>query len=172
MLDFHKNLKTTYEPANDYEPKYPPSAVVINSRSLYNKAKNLKLLLTELDLDVALISETWERVLPNLEMLIDSETYNVISRKRAGHPGGGVAILVKKTYNTLDPDLNPPQGIEVIWRILRVKVKNRTFHIGLSALYVPPRSRLMNETVEFIISSIHILNARYKDITFLIGGEI
>ena len=172
MLDFHKNLKTTYEPANDYEPKYPPSAVVINSRSLYNKAKNLKLLLTELDLDVALISETWERVLPNLEMLIDSETYNVISRKRVGHPGGGVAILVKKTYNTLDPDLNPPQGIEVIWRILRVKVKNRTFHVGLSALYVPPRSRLMNETVEFMISSIHILNARYKDITFLIGGDI
>ena len=108
MLDFHKNIKTTYEPTNDYEPKYPPSAVVVNSRSLYNKAKNLKLILNELDLDVALISETWERVLPNLEMLIDSETYDVISKKRTGHPGGGVAILVKKTYNILDPDLNPP----------------------------------------------------------------
>ena len=81
MLDFHNNLKTTYEPTNDYEPKYPPSAVVVNSRSLYNKAKNLKLILNELDLDVALISETWEQVLPNLEMLIDSETYNVISKK-------------------------------------------------------------------------------------------
>ena len=40
-------------------------------------------------------------------------------------------------YNILDPDLNHLQGIEVILRILRVKVKNRTFNIGLSALYVP-----------------------------------
>ena len=30
----------------------------------------------------------------------------------------------------------------------------------------------MNETVEFIISSIHLLKVRYNDITFLIGGDI
>ena len=30
----------------------------------------------------------------------------------------------------------------------------------------------MNETVEFMISAKHILNARYNDITFLIGGDI
>ena len=29
----------------------------------------------------------------------------------------------------------------------------------------------MNETVEFIISSIHLLKVRYNDITFLIGGD-
>ena len=29
----------------------------------------------------------------------------------------------------------------------------------------------MNETVEFIISSIHLLNSRCNDITFLIGGD-
>ena len=29
----------------------------------------------------------------------------------------------------------------------------------------------MNETVEFIISSIHLLNSRYNDIKFLIGGD-
>ena len=32
MLDFPKNLETTYEPGNNYEPKYQPSVVVINSR--------------------------------------------------------------------------------------------------------------------------------------------
>ena len=30
----------------------------------------------------------------------------------------------------------------------------------------------MNETVEFMISAKHILNARYNDVTFLIGGDI
>ena len=29
MLDFYKNLKPAYQPSNYYEPKYPPSAVVI-----------------------------------------------------------------------------------------------------------------------------------------------
>ena len=32
MLDFPKNLETTYEPGNNYEPEYYPFAVVINSR--------------------------------------------------------------------------------------------------------------------------------------------
>ena len=107
MLDFHKNLKTTYEPTNDYEPKYPPSAVVINSRSLYNKAKNLKLILNELDLDVALISETWERVLPNLEMLIDSETYNVISKKELVTPVVELQSWLRKPIIFLTLTLTP-----------------------------------------------------------------
>ena len=102
-----------------------PLLLLLSSRNLYNKAKTLKLLLAELDLDVALISDTWERVLPNLEILIDSETYKFISRKRDSHPGGGFAILVKKTY-IFDSDRNPPQGIEAIWRTLRIKVKRTT----------------------------------------------
>ena len=78
-------------------------------------------------------------------------------------------------YNILDPDLNPPsrhRGYLANFESNGQKQNIPHWFICTLCSRVPPRSRLMNETVEFMISAKHILNARYNDVTFLIGGDI
>ena len=47
-----------------------PLVAVLNARSLYNKSDNFKTLLSELGIEVSIISETWEREEQLLESLL------------------------------------------------------------------------------------------------------
>ena len=75
-----------------------PLICVANARSLYNKSTNFKHILHELGVEIALISETWERQELSLNELLNLQQYKVISykrpkRKEKRQPGGGAAII-------------------------------------------------------------------------------
>ena len=65
---------------------------------MYNEIDNLKMFIKELGIEIAIISETWERDDFSLEELINLPHYKVKSFKRSKvkqnrWPGGGSAIL-------------------------------------------------------------------------------
>ena len=123
-------------------------------------------------LDVVFVSETWERRDVSLTSLLNLPNHKIISKKRvSANPGGGVAIIINDKYQIEDPKLEPPSGVEVVWSVLKINHGVRIERIALSSLYVPPRSRKTQETLDFIISSIHLLKAEYDDIKFIIGGD-
>ena len=120
-----------------------------------------------------IISETWERRNLNLESFLSLETFHLVSRKRYSvNPGGGVALIINSLYAIEDPDLNPPAGVEVIWRIVKILKDKKTHRIAAAAVYVPPRSKLKDETTEFLIMSIHFLRSKFDDLRFMIGGDV
>ena len=94
---------------------------------MYNKNDNLKTLLHELGIEIALISETWERDEQSLEQRIDSPSYKVISyrrpkRKANRQPGGGAAIIYNDNrFNISKLDVHVPDGVEAIWALVKPK---------------------------------------------------
>ena len=121
---------------------------------------------------VVFVSETWERQDVSLTSLLNLPNHKIISKKRvSANPGGGVAIIINDKYQIEDPKLEPPSGVEVVWSVLKINHGVRIERIALSSLYVPPRSRKTQETLDFIISSIHLLKAEYDDIKFIIGSD-
>ena len=142
------------DPSDVSEPTYPPAVSVINARSLYNKPSSLKTLLKECNIDIAIISETWERDEPDLQRLLSFSSFTIISKKRPGNNvGGGVAIIAKLGYSRVDVDLSAPSGVEVIWTVFYSQ-NNQTKKFAVAAVYVPPRSRKKAETTEFLIRSV------------------
>lgn len=138
---------------------------------MYNKPTSLKTLLKECNIDVAIISETWERAEPNLESLLCLSSYITISKKRPGdNVGGGVAVIINSGYSRTEPDLSAPAGVEVIWTVLQPP-NDPTKKIAVAAVYVPPRSRKKAETIEFLISSYFLLLSKFDKIQFIIGGD-
>ena len=59
-----------------------PLICVANARSLYNKSTNFKHILHELGVEIALISETWERQELSLDELLNLQQHKIISYKR------------------------------------------------------------------------------------------
>ena len=160
------------DPSDVSEPTYPPAVSVINARSLYNKPSSLKTLLKECNIDIAIISETWERDEPDLQRLLSFSSFTIISKKRPGNNvGGGVAIIAKLGYSRVDVDLSAPSGVEVIWTVFYSQ-NNQTKKFAVAAVYVPPRSRKKAETTEFLISSVFLLLAKFDKIKFIICGDI
>ena len=51
----------------------------MNARSLYNKSENAENFLIELGIDVAIVSETWEREELTLESLFNSSQFKVLA---------------------------------------------------------------------------------------------
>ena len=74
--------KQTSDSANAYEPYKPQKdeycnksapICVTNAHSLYNKSTNFKHILHELGVEIALVSETWERQEMSLTDLVDEQ---------------------------------------------------------------------------------------------------
>ena len=59
-----------------------PLVTLLNARSLYNKHENFKTFMTELGIEAAIVSETWERDDKTLENLLHMSNYKVHSHRR------------------------------------------------------------------------------------------
>ena len=79
------------------QPSPLPLCMMLNARSLYNKAYSFKNLLHKIAPEITMVSETWERQKQTLEKLLSSEQFKVVSYKRSQignkQPGGGCAII-------------------------------------------------------------------------------
>ena len=157
-----------------------PLIGVLNARSLYNKCENFKILLKELGVEAAIISETWEREEISLETLLGLNNYKVHSYKREKvkakkQPGGGCAIVYNENrFKATKLDVFVPRGVEACW--LMLKPLNKTDlveNLVLAAIYVSPTSKFKTATINHIIDTIHLLRAQYDNrVNYLIGGDL
>ena len=141
-----------------------PLICVANARSLYNKSTNFKHILHELGVEIALISETWERQELSLNELLNLQQYKVISykrpkRKEKRQPGGGAAIIYNENrFDVSKIDVPVPHGVEIAWAL--VKPKQYTTNVqkmAIASVYISPSSVYKTKTIDHIIETIHFL---------------
>ena len=153
-----------------------PLCILTNARSVYNKQMSLREILRQICPSLILISETWERENEKLDIVIKNTPYNYLSFYRKNRsPGGGCAIFVnEKQFHMNTPDIIVPAEVEAVWAIITQKTpqNHRVKRIAVGSIYVSPRSRHKDQTIEHIIQTIHILRAQFdNDINFLVGGD-
>ena len=155
--------------------------MMLNARSLYNKADNFMNLLHQITPEITIVSETWERQRQSLENLISSETFKVISFKRPQigrrQPGGGCAIIYNDNrYKVSNLELSVPEGVEAAWALFTPvcnTVHSKVKRIAVGTFYVSPKSAYKEETIDHIIENIHMLRARFdNEVHFLLGGDV
>ena len=114
-------------------PSSLPLTMVVNFRSCYNKVKNVRQSLYTLGLDFMVGTETWERPQQDLEDLIASPNYRVLSYCRGretpgirtegrlagkeyqGKTDGGACIFYNKnTFQPTDTEIGVPARIEAV----------------------------------------------------------
>ena len=114
----------------------------LNIRGLINKQDDLKKILTENDVDIAMLCEMWlnENNLSRVDIL----GYNIEYCSRKNKKGGGVAILLRKSLqyrlcNSLNLELEH----------LSVEAKTDYGVIIISSCYRPPNSPISNFLTEY-----------------------
>ena len=174
-----KPLKFDVKISEDEESSPLPLCLMLNCRSIYNKAQNLRELLNTIGPSVALLSETWERESLPLDVILKSRHFKAASYLRSNRkPGGGCAILYDKNrFSGIDSEIFIPENIEATWLVLK-PIHNKKDalsnikHILVGSIYVSPKSRFKSETIEHIIETIHTMRAKFNnEIKFLIGVD-
>ena len=157
-----------------------PLVTVMNARSLYNKHKSFKTFLTELGIEAAIVSETWEREDKPLNELLQLTNYKVHSHKRTKvkanrQPGGACALIYNEDrFQVTNLDVYVPKGVEACWSVFKPRNKTDTIeNIAIASVYVSPNSVYKTATINHIVDTIHLLRAKYDNkINYLIGGDL
>ena len=67
----------------------------------------------------------------------------------------------KGRFRLIDDDIFVPEGIEAVWGVLAV-----------CAIYVSPKSKVKQETIDHLIETIHLLRSKYdNDVSYFISGD-
>ena len=157
-----------------------PLICVANARSLYNKSSNFKHILHELGIEIAIISETWERQELSLDNLLNLHQYKVISyrrpkRKANRQPGGGAAIVYNDyRFMVSEIDFPVPHGVEIVWALVKPKqTVGNVQKIAIASVYIRPSSVYKTKTIDHIIQTIHLLKSQHgSELRFVIGGDL
>ena len=162
-----------------HQPALLPLCLMLNARSVFNKSDNLSELLSVISPSVTLISETWERDSLRLDSILNRRMFKYISSFRKNKsPGGGAAIVYNESqFTVITPDITIPENIEAAWAVFtphnNIKSNTKIKRIAIASIYVSPRSKHKNETIDHIIETIHIMRAKYdNDVQFIIGGDV
>ena len=145
-----------------------PLVMVTNARSLYPKPDNLKTLLTELGIEIAIVSETWERERESLETLLKLQNYKIISYKRQKRkankkPGGGAGIIYNENrFEISKLEVPVPSGVEAAWSLVKPKEESKIKKIAVCSLYVSPTSKFKTKTIDHLVETIHLLRSQMK----------
>ena len=156
-----------------------PLVMVTNARSLYPKPDNLKTLLTELGIEIAIVSETWERERESLETLLKLQNYKIISYKRQKRkankkPGGGAGIIYNENrFEISKLEVPVPSGVEAAWSLVKPKEESKIKKIAVCSLYVSPTSKFKTKTIDHLVETIHLLRSQHdNEISFLLAGDL
>ena len=157
-----------------------PLIALMNARSLYNKAGNLKKFMTELGIEAAIVSETWEREDQPLDKLLDLRNYKIHSHRRTKvkanrQPGGACALVYNENrFEVTNLEIHIPKGVEACWSVFKPKNSSDLIqHIAIASVYVSPNSVYKTASINHIIDTIHLLRAKYDNqINYLIGGDL
>ena len=126
--------------------KYP-SVLLLNSRSLYYKVDELRILVSNMSPDVVGVTESWlSDDIPDFCLAIDD--YILFRADRTSRSGGGVCIYVRKSFK---PSLLASPSIDGIeYAIIRLV----DVQVIFICLYIPPNlpASLHRDINEILIS--------------------
>ena len=103
--------------------------------------------MSELQGDLILMSESWEREHLTLDQIISLEDHQIISNvyQRAGIGGRPAIIVNKKKFlvqNLTNTEVNIPYGVEIVWAILtpqNITPTSLIKKIVVAAIYSKPK---------------------------------
>ena len=136
----------------------------------------MKTYISENEIDLTCISESWERPDLPLDKLFDLDCYEVISNvhQRKGI-GGRPAIIVKKEKflieNITNTLINIPWEVEIIFCLLTPKnATNNSLikKIAVASMYSKPNSHKKTVLLDTISSAYHTLSSKYTSGLFWI----
>ena len=161
-----------------------PKLLNCNPQSLYNKSGEFITSLQERDIDVAFISESWER--PNwplsdlLSELVDSSNYSIVSNAHQRNGKGGRPALIVNTRNYHVQNLTQstvaiPWGCEIVWCSLtpkNIQSNSVVKKIICAAIYSKPNSRNKTKLLDHITDTFNFLSSKYKEcVDWILAGD-
>jgi exonuclease III len=155
-----------------------PVIVNLNPRSVYNKKKEFKDMMNQLDVDICCMSESWDRKDKGLEKFIQMDGYQIVKNvlQRDGK-GGKPALIIKKDkyfVKELCPDIiTVPPTVEASWALLtpKIKVNNEVKHIAVASVYYANRTK-RKAFIDHICETYNLLLAKYgQGLHFIIAGD-
>ena len=148
--------------------------LLANARSLSNKFDSLVDKFRELDLEFAMINETWLKNDRDTEAAIkdikDNENLEIIKKNRQSR-GGGVAIIFDNTRMNLKSYAIPGNKFELICAVGRTNELSKK--IVVFSLYIPPRQKVetTKKMMDCIAGCIETLKCDLRDPYIVIGGD-
>ena len=145
-----------------------PVILNLNPRSIYNKIEELKTYVSEHQVDIICLSESWEREDMTIEDIFDKEEFSVISNpyQRKGR-GGRPAIIVNHEKYIVDKlDIPCPWGVEMVWALVSIKnatAMSRIQRIMIGSFYSKPGSRKKKQLLDHIAEVYHQTCSRFSD---------
>ena len=126
-----------------------PKIINCNPQSLYNKSSEFITLIEQKEIDVAFVSETWERKVFKLEDLLKNlANFSIISNyNQRNEKGGRPALLVNNdkffVQNLTQDVVKIPWGCEVVWALITPKQSgsSKVKKIVCGAVYCKPGSK-------------------------------
>ena len=152
----------------------------LKPRSVYNKIDEFHDLVSELQVDLVFMSESWEPESLTLDQIIDLENYKVISNvyQRTGMGGRPALIINEKKYivqNLTNTLVTIPYGVEITWAILTPKQISPTSvikKIAVASIYSKPKSRKKTLLLDHISETYHMLCSKYQSgLHFILAGD-
>ena len=136
----------------------------------------------EEDIDLCLISESWERQNEPLDTVIKMKDFCIISnpyQRAASISGGRPAILANNqkfiVENITQSLVTIPWGVEATWCMLSPRnITNSSIvkKIAVCSFYCKPGSRKKTKLLDHIAETFHLLSSKFKDgLFFLICGD-
>ena len=174
------NLKVIHRSNNLIQALQLPTLANINPRSVYNKQNEFHKFVTEEEIDLIFLSESWERENMTLDQIIKLEDHVVISNvhQRLGKGGRPAIIANSKKYhvqNLTNSVISIKWGVEAVWCLLTPKnVTNdsKIQKIACAAIYSKPDSRHKTDLLDHISEAYNILSTKYpKGLHFCIAGD-
>ena len=155
-----------------------PVIVNLNPRSIYNKKKEFRTMMEQLEVDCCFISESWDRDNQSLEQTIKMDGYQIVKNiKQRSGKGGRPALMINKTkyfIKELCPSLfTVPPTVEATWALLTPKqqIRSEVKQIAVASIYYASRTK-SKDIIDHLCTAYHTLLARYGDgLHLIIAGD-
>ena len=157
-----------------------PTCLNINPRSLYNCVNEFQTYVEEENIDVAFVSESWEKEKKPLQELIQLPNHTVISNvyQRKGVGGRPALVINHNKYNISTPVENHvtlPWGVECTTAMIAPKYltsDSRIKRIFLVSIYSKPNSRKKTALFDYLSHVYNAMVKEYKEGThWIIAGD-
>lgn len=149
-----------------------PSVFVSNAQSVVKKFDEIEVVLSQNNVDICIITETWFR--PNLPVpSLNIATFNMFDKSRQHRRGGGVAIYLKNniTVRTIN-EVTVPEELECTWVMARPERLPRGISsLAICAVYITRDSPHQQLLLEHLNEATDVLRTAHPDIGFIIAGD-
>ena len=153
--------------------------LVLNPRSIYNKADEFRTMIEQMEVDICFILESWDRDNLPLENIIQMEGYRIIKNVVQRKKKGGKPVLVinedKFFVKQLCPDIiTVPVGVEAVWSLVtpkNVSSNSKVKNIAVASVYYTKATK-RSDFIDHISEAYTLLSAKYgPNLDFAICGD-